>query len=67
MGDVLTIDNSSFEQIERQTYPAKLQLNSTKYFDNQAAFLDLYLSILNGIRLSKLNDKRDDYNFEIVY
>ena len=25
LGDVLTIDDPSFEQIERQTYPAKLQ------------------------------------------
>ena len=35
-------------------------------FDTDAPFLDLNLSITNGIVSSKINDKRDDFNFEIV-
>ena len=32
----------------------------------KAPFLDLNLSITNVIVSSKINDKRDDFNFEIV-
>ena len=34
--------------------------------DISAAFLDLDLSINNGIVSSKIYDKRDDFNFKIV-
>ena len=50
-----------------QIYPTKLQLNKANYFDTEAPFLDLNLSITNGIVSSKIyNDKWDDLNFEIV-
>ena len=35
------------------------------YF-RKAHFLDLNLSITNGIVSSKIYDKQDDFNFEIV-
>ena len=35
-------------------------------YDTEAPFLDLNLSITNGIVSSKIYDKRDDFNFEIV-
>ena len=47
-------------------YPAELQLNKAKASDTEAAFLDLNLSIHNDIVSTKLYDKRDDYNFDIV-
>ena len=34
--------------------------------DTEAAFLDLHLSISNGIVSTKIYDKRDDFDFEIV-
>ena len=34
--------------------------------DTEAPFLDLDLSIMNGIVSSKIYDKQDDFNFEIV-
>ena len=34
--------------------------------DIEAPFLDLDLSITNGMVSSKIYDKRDDFNFEIV-
>ena len=49
-----------------QIYPTELQLNKANSSDTEAPFLDLNLSITNGIVSSKLNDKRDDFNFEIV-
>ena len=49
-----------------QTYPTELQLNKANSSDTEAPFLDLNLSITNGIVSSKIYDKRDDLNFEIV-
>ena len=36
------------------------------YYDTEAAFLDLHLSISNDIVSTKIYDKRDDFDFEIV-
>ena len=35
-------------------------------FDTEAPFLDLHLSISNGFVSSKIYDKRDDFDFDIV-
>ena len=47
-------------------YPAELQLNKANASDTKAAFLDLNLSIHNDIVSTKIYDKRDDFNFDIV-
>ena len=47
-------------------YPTVLQLNKANSTDTEAPFLDLNLSITNGIVSSKIYDKRDDFSFEIV-
>ena len=47
-------------------YPAELQLNKANTSDTEAAFLDLNLSIHNYIVSTKIYDKRDDFNFDIV-
>ena len=47
-----------------QIYPTELQLNKANSSDTEAPFLDLNLSIPNGIVSSKTYDKRDDFNFE---
>ena len=49
-----------------QIYPTELQLNKAYSSDTEAPFLDLNLSITNGIVSSKMYDKRNDFNFEIV-
>ena len=41
-----------------QIYPTELQLNKTNSSDTEAPFLDLNLSITNGIVSSKIYDKR---------
>ena len=64
--DLLNIDNYYFEQTVGQIYPTELQLNKANSSDTEAPFLDLNLSITNGIVSSKSYDKRDDFNFEIV-
>ena len=49
-----------------QIYPTELQLNKSNSTDTEAPFLDLNLSITNGIVSSKINVKRDDFNVGIV-
>ena len=49
-----------------QIYPTELQLNKAKSSETEAPFLDLNLSITNDIVSSKIYDKRDDFNFELV-
>ena len=66
LDDFLNIDNPYFEQMVGQIYPTELQLNKTNSSDTEAPFLDLNLSITNGIVSSKISDKRGDFNFEIV-
>ena len=66
LDDLLKIDNPYFEKMVGQIYPTELQLNKANCSDTEAPFLDLNLSITNGIVSSKVNDKRDDFNFEKV-
>ena len=49
-----------------QIYPTELQLNKANSSDAEAPFLDLNLSITNGIVSFKIEDKLDDFNFEIA-
>ena len=49
-----------------QIYLTEPQSNKANFSDTEAPFLDLNLSITNGIVSSKIYDKRDDFNFEIV-
>ena len=66
LDDLLNIDNPYFEQVVGQISPTELQLNKTNSSDTGAPFLDLNLSITNGLVSSKIYDKGDDFNFEIV-
>ena len=50
-----------------QIYPPELQLNKANTSDTEAPFLDLHLSFSNGFVFSKIYDKRDDFDFDIVY
>ena len=62
---LLNIDSPYFEKkMVRQIYPTKLQLNKAISSDTEAPFLDLNLSITNGIVSSKIYDKRDDFNLK---
>ena len=47
-------------------YPTELQLNKTNSSNTKASFLDLNLSITNGVVSTKIYDKGDDFNIEIV-
>ena len=66
LDDFLNIDNPYNEQMVSQIYPTELQLNKANSSDTEAPFLELNLSITNGLVSSKIYDKWDDFNFEIV-
>ena len=66
LDDLLNIDNPYFECMVNRIYPPELQLNKANTSDTEAPFLDLHLSISNGFVLSKIYDKRDDFDFDII-
>ena len=66
LDDILNINNVYFVNMTSQIYPSELQLNIANTFDTEAAFLYLHLSISNDIISTKIYDKRDDFDFEIV-
>ena len=47
-------------------YPTELQLNRANSSDTEASFLDLNLCISNVTVSTKIYDKRDDFDFDIV-
>ena len=49
--------------MEGQTYPTELPLNKPNSSDTEAPFLNLTVSMSNGIVSSKIYDERDDFNF----
>ena len=52
--------------LSSQIYPSELQLNKANTSDIKAVFLDLHLSFSNDIVTTKINDKHDDFDYEIV-
>ena len=66
LDDLLNIDNPYFEGMVNRIYPPELQLNKANTSDTEAPFLDLHLSISNRFVSSKIYDKRDDFDFDIV-
>ena len=62
----LNINNDYFDNMGGQIYPSELQLNKANTSDTEVPFLDLHLSISNDIVSTKIYDKRDDFDFEIV-
>ena len=66
LDDLLNIDNPYFEGMVNHIYPPELQLNKANISDTEAPFLDLHLSVANGFVSSKIYDKSDDFDFDIV-
>ena len=66
LDDILNINNVYFDNMVSQIYPSELQLNKANTSDTEAAFLDLHLTISNDIVSTKIYDKRDDIDFDIV-
>ena len=63
LDNLLNNNNVYFDTMVCQIYHSELKLNKA---DTEAVFLDLHLSISNDIVSSKINDKEDDFDFEVV-
>ena len=66
LDDIININYVYFDNMVSQVYPSELQLNKAYISATEAAFLDLHLSISSDIVSTKIYDKRDDFDFEIV-
>ena len=66
LDDILNKNNVYFDNMVSQIYPSELQLNKANTSDTEATFLDLRLSISNDMVSTKIYDKCDDFDFEIV-
>ena len=66
LDDFLNIDNNFFDSMINRIYPSELQLNEANVSDTEASFLDLHLSISDSFVKTKIYDKRDDFDFDIV-
>ena len=66
LDDLLNIENNFFHSMVNRIYPSELQLNKANVADTEASFLDLQLSKSDGFIKTKICDKRDDFDFDIV-
>ena len=66
LDDIFNINNVYFDNMVCQISLQSSNLNKANTSDTKAAFLDLHLSISNDIESTKIYDKRDDFDFEIV-
>ena len=66
LDDLLNMDNNFFDSMVNRIYPSELQLNKATVSDAEASFLNLHLSISDGFVKTKIYDKRDDFDFDIV-
>ena len=66
LNDILNINSFYFDTMVSQIYPSELQLIKANTSDTKAALLDLHLSISNDTVSIKINDKRGDFEFDIV-
>ena len=64
----MKIDNNVFtcNSMINHIYPSSLQLDMANVSNTEASFLDLYLSISNGFIKTKIFDKSDNFDFDIV-
>ena len=65
--DLMSIDNPRFEEYVPQIYPKELILKKTNNTAEKAEYLDLSVKVEeSGAIETRLYDKRDDFNFDIV-
>lgn len=65
--DVLSLNNPNFSDWVPLIYPPELEIKETTDTASSASFLDLYLEFdLHSHLSTRIYDKRDDFNFEII-
>ena len=63
---LLNIDNNFFDSTVNRIDPSELQCNKTNVSDTETSSLYLHLSISDDFVNTKIYDKRDDFDFDIV-
>ena len=63
---LLNIDHNFFGRLVNRIYTSELQLNKANASDTLVSFLDLHLSLSDGFVKTKIYDKRDHIDFDIV-
>ena len=58
--------DEDFDKNRKDIYPTSLKLNKENTSNTTATFLDLEINVENNMFKTKLYDKRDAFNFEIV-
>ena len=66
LDDLLNIDNDFLDSMVNRIFPSELQLNKANVSDTEASFLDLHLSISDNFVKTKIYDKRNNFDFDIV-
>ena len=66
LDDLLNIDNNFYDSMVNHIYPSELKLDKAKFSDTEASFMDLHVSISDGFVKTKIYDKRDGCEFDIV-
>ena len=64
--DLFSLNIEDFGKYAKEIYPPELELKETTEGKTTASYLDLSITISNGMLQFKLYDKRDDFNFNIV-
>ena len=64
--DLLTLNNSNFEEEIPNIYPPELTLKRTSESDTNLSYLDISISIRNSKYATEVYDKRDAFNFDIL-
>ena len=64
--DLLTLNNSNFEEEIPNIYPPELTLKRTSESDTKLSYLDISISICSSKYVTEVYDKRDAFNFTIV-
>ena len=66
LDDLLNIDNPYFDGMVGRICPPEVQLNKANASDAEAPFLDVHLCISNGFVVSKIYDKRNEFDFAFL-
>ena len=66
LDDLLNFNNNFFDNMINHIYPSELQLNKIDVSDTEDSFLDGHLSISDGFVTTKIFDKRDDFDFDVM-
>ena len=64
---ILALNNTDFGNYIKDIYPKELKLVKSNSDSCHTPFLDLDITIENGSLITKIYDKRDDFDFPIVH